>query len=258
MNLRKVSLRHHGLFFALLCTVSLTACVGATRLPVRSRGPTGERVPAGGLDMSFLEGGSAHHDDVSSKLASIDTGYRDPHLFWGRWADSKWGYWWIVVSPGPTSGTAAAGDAKRIWHVKNLLVTFDDNGVIQKREVIDKDSVLWRELHAYVAQRPAVDFSEPRSLALDTGSRSVLLHPDYLEVMRKKKGPVRIAPSSIVRFEHVSAKNKRESAGVTCHSLHFSEKTRIGRDLHLCGDAEMVVTLFEYLQQTAPKSMRWE
>jgi hypothetical protein len=164
----------------------------------------------------------------------------------------------LVVDPRLGGGPDAAGDAKRIWHVKNLLVAFDDNGVMQKRGVIDKDQTLCRELHAYAAQMPALHLSQPRSLVLDSASHSVLIHQDYLEVAAKKKGLVRVSSSSIVRLEHASSKNKRRSIGLTCHTLHFSEKTAVGHKLNLCGNAEMVMTLFEFFQQTAPKTMQWE
>jgi hypothetical protein len=59
--------------------------------------------------MAFLEAASMHREEVTSKLANIDTGYKDPRLFWGRWADSKWGYWGFVAG-----GNSGAGDAKRI------------------------------------------------------------------------------------------------------------------------------------------------
>jgi len=40
--------------------------------------------------MSFLESPALQQNEIANKLAAIDTGYHDPHLFWGRWADSKW------------------------------------------------------------------------------------------------------------------------------------------------------------------------
>jgi hypothetical protein len=259
MNHWHSSLCRLDLLAALAFCALLTACVGATRLPARTRGPAGVQIQKNELDMSFLETPSVHRDDVTSKLASIDTGYHGPHLFWGRWVDSKWGYWWLVFAAGPgTGGGTGAGDAKRIWHVKNLLVTFDDNGVMQEREVIDNDRILWRELHTHVAQMPALDLSQPRYFALGSGSRAILLHQDYFEVTGMKKGPARISPSSIIRVDHVPSKDKRQNAGITCHTLHFSEKTPVGRNLKFCGNAEMVVTLFEFLQQTAPKTMQWE
>lgn len=258
MNHRRSS-RCLGLPALLAGCALFTACVGATRLPARSRGPAGAQIQTSELDMSFLETAPVSRDDVSSKLASIDTGYHDSHLFWGRWFDSRWGYWWVVVAAGPGSPAAGAGDAKRVWHVKNLLITFDDNSVMQKREVIDNDHILWRELHAHVAAMPPLDLSQPEYLVLDNpNARSILLHSDYLEVTGEKKGPTRISTSSITRVDHESTKDKRENAGTTCHTLYFSEKTAVGRKLKFCGNAQMVVTLFEYLQETAPAMMQWE
>jgi hypothetical protein len=227
-------------------------------MPDRVRGPAGSQIEKGELDMTFLESSSVHREDVTSKLAPIDTGYRDPHLFWGRWVDSKWGYWWVVVAAGPGSPAVGAGDAKRIWHVKNLLVTFDDNGVMQKREVIDDEHIFWRALHTHVSLMPPLDLSQPEYLVLESPTpQSILLHKDYFEVTGKK-GPVRISPTTVVRLTHEPAPNKRDRAGMTCHTLHFSEKTAIGRKLTICGSAPKVVTLFEYLQEMGPKTMQWE
>ena len=129
---------------------------------------------------------------------------------------------------------------------------------MQKREVIDNDHVLWRELRTYVVPMPALDLSKPHYLPLTSASYCAILHQDYLEVTGKKKGPVRVSSSSIMRFDHEPSKDKRQSSALTCHTLHFSEKTAFGRKLILCGNAEMVVTLFEFLQQAAPKTMLWE
>ena len=75
----------------------LTGCVGATRLPARSHGPEGANIKKDALDLSFLQAGTTQRADVIEKLQPIDTQYANPRLFWGRWSDSKWGYWWIVA-----------------------------------------------------------------------------------------------------------------------------------------------------------------
>lgn len=254
--------RRFALVIVLLACGSLVTCVGATRMPMRTRGPAGAQIQASNLDMRFLESPAVRQEDVADRLASIDTGYRDPHLFWGRWADSKWGYWWMVVAASPYGGgggAAAAGDAKRIWHVKNLLVTFDDKGVMQKREVIDDERTLWRRLHDHVAAMSPLDLSQPQILSVDApNSRSILLHKEYFEVSAGKRGPVRIAPTSVLQFSHESSKDKRNNSGSTCHTLHLAEKTSAGKVIHYCGNAEHVVTLFRYLQETGEKTMKWE
>jgi len=142
--------------------------------------------------------------------------------------------------------------------VKNLLVTFDDNGVMQKREVIDDDRILWRRLHEHVAAMPPLDLSQPEFLSVEaSNSQSILLHKEYFEVTGKR-GPVRIAPTSVVQFSHDSSKDKRHNSGTTCHTLHLAEKTSAGKIIHYRGNAEHVITLFRYLHETAAKTMKWE
>lgn len=236
MSLRRFSpCRRLALVVALLACGFLVACGGATRMPVRRRGPAGAQIQASNLDMSFLESPAVQQKDVADKLLSIDTGYRDPHLFWGRWADS------------------------RIWHVKNLLVTFDDTGMMQKREVIDDDRILWRRLHQHVATMPPLDLTQPEFLSVDTSdSLPILLHREYFEVTTAKRGPVRIAPTSVLQLTHDSNKGKRNDAATTCHTLHLAEKTSAGKNIRFCGSAEKVVTLFRYLQETGTNTMQWE
>jgi hypothetical protein len=248
--------RRLALVTVLFACAWLLSCAGATRMPVHARGPAGAQIQAGKLDMSFLETPVVQQKNVADKLASIDTGYRDPHLFWGRWADSKG----VAASPGAgAGGYAGAGNAKRIWHVKNLLVTFDDSGVMQRREVIDDDRVLWRRLHEHVAAMPPLDLSQPELLSVDSrNSLPILLHKEYFEVTPGKRGPVRIAPTSVLQLTHDSSKDKRNNAGTTCHTLHLAEKTSAGKNIHYCGSAEKVMTLFRYLQETGAKTMQWE
>jgi hypothetical protein len=213
----------------------LSACIDAARLPVRAQGPARTQFQASSLDMSCLDLPAVQQKDVADKLASIDTGYHDPHLFWGRWADS------------------------RASRVKNLLVTFDDNGVLQKREIIDDDRVLWRRLHEHVATMPPMDLSQPEFLSVATpNSLPILLHKEYFEVTPAKRGPVRIAPASVLQLTHDSSKDRQSKASTTCHTLHLGEKTSAGKNIRYCGNAEHVITLFRYLQERGAKSMQWE
>jgi hypothetical protein len=67
---------------------------------MRSRGPSGASIESRRLDLSFLHSGTTGRDEVVDKLAAINTGYVNPRLFWGRWSESKWGYWWFVTDSG--------------------------------------------------------------------------------------------------------------------------------------------------------------
>lgn len=236
MSPRRFSLcRQLAFVIVLLACGFLVACGGATRTPVRARVPDGAQLQAGKLDMSLLESPAVGQKNVADKLSAIDTGYRDPHLFWGRWTDS------------------------RLSHVRNLLVTFDDNGIMQKRDVIDDDRILWRRLHEHVATMPPLDLSEPEFLSVDTpNALPILLHKEYFEVTAAKRGPVRIAPTSVLQLTHDASKDKRNNAGTTCHTLHLSEKTSAGKSIRYCGNAQSVVTLFRYLQETGAGTMQWE
>jgi hypothetical protein len=202
--------------------------------------------------MTFLEAPSVHREDVTSKLASIDTCYKHPTSS----GDAG------LIPGGDTGGSwptgTADGDAKRVWHVKNLLVAFDDNGVHAKtRSHRQRPRTLAGIAHLCRPDACARSFQAP----LPPANFGLLLRHFASGLpgghgQEERPGP--FSSSSIIRFDHESSKDNRQNSGVTCHTLHFSEKTAFGRKLILCGNAEMVVTLFESLQQTAPKTMLWE
>src|SRR5438270_13506086 len=73
-------------------SVFLAGCVGATRVPSKSRGPDGEALQSKKLDLAFLDTSGMQREEVVRRLGSVDTAYSNPRLFWGRWSDSKWGY----------------------------------------------------------------------------------------------------------------------------------------------------------------------
>ena len=236
--------------------VLFSGCVGATRLPMRTKGPAGETLQRKQLDLSFLDAPGTQRQEVLSRLNMVDTAYSNPRLFWGRWSDSKWGYWWFVAAQ-----TGGAGDAKRVWHVHNLLVSFDEDGAVRKKEVIDNDTSLWAELHTQLATTPPLELSEPLPLGA-SGYRNltrITLAKDSLELERSKgKTPIlRISARKVVRLSH-SRPQSWMRANTTCHTLHFEEKTEWSKSVMVCADAASVATLFQYLQQAGSPTMRWD
>jgi len=233
-----------------------SGCVGATRLPMRTKGPAGETLQRKQLDLGFLDAPGTQRQEVLSRLSVVDTAYSNPRLFWGRWSDSKWGYWWFVAAQ-----TGGAGDAKRVWHVHNLLVSFDENGAVRKKEVIDNDASLWAELHAQLMAGPPLDLSGPVPLVA-SGYRNltrITLAKDSVELERSKgKAKVlRISALKVVRFSH-GRPQPWMHPNTTCHTLHFEDKTEWGKSVLVCADAANVATLFQYLQQAGSPTMRWD
>jgi hypothetical protein len=241
----------------------LWGCAGATRLPTRARSPLGTTIDKKEIDLGFLQVGTTHREEVANKLAAIDTSYSNPRLFWGRWSESRWGYWWVVAAP--CTSNCAAGDAKRLWHVQNVLVAFGENGVVTSREMIKDDKALWQALHSRMVEAPPppLDFSQPiRLVLLSREPGTILLNKDGMEFEHApsdgKKPNVQLSVLKVVRFSHGATRDKKTSPGATCHALEFSERTVFGKKIKFCANADQVGTLFQYLQGIGPPGMKWQ
>lgn len=250
-----------GWGIALCSCAFLWGCVGATRLPTRASGPAGATVEKKEISLGFLQMGSTHREEVVNHLSEIDTAYSNPRLFWGRWNESRWGYWWVLAAP--CSGNCATGDAKRIWHVQNVLVAFDEDGLVTSQETIRNDDSLWRALHARMLESapPPLDLSQPIRLSLATREpEAILLGKNGLEFERSKSGKanVQISAQQVIRFSHRGTRDKRTSPGVTCHALELSEKTVFGKKIKFCAEAAQVGILFQYLQQAGSPGLNWQ
>jgi len=251
---RVVSLITLG-FCALLCS-----CVGATRLPVRATGPAGALQPKA-IDLNFVQTGSTQREEVAHQLAAVDTTYSNPRLFWARWSESRWGYWWVVGMP---CNSCMAADAHRKWHFKNFLVTFDENGLATTKDTITDDKLLWRTLHSRLlqAQPPPLDLSQPIRISIAAADPdAILLSKDQIEFERLDQvGPnIQVPVRNLIRFSHTGTiLGIKTTPGPTCHELEFSEKTIFGKKVKFCASPDQLGILFQYLQQTASPAMKWE
>ena len=240
----------------LFATIILSGCAGATRLPMRAKGPHGESLQTKQLDLSFLDAPGTQREEVVRRLSSVDTGYSNPRLFWARWRESKWGYWWIVAAQ-----TGGAGDAERIWHVRNLLVSFDGNGIVSKKELFNDDKSPWAGLHNRLADAPPLDLSQPIPIGvLGPGKlQTITLGKDSIQ-FDLQKGNVshfEVSPHAIIRISH-GVMGTVSSPEVTCHALHLAEKTPLGKRIPFCASPAYVAATFQYLQENGSPSLRWE
>ena len=239
-----------------LSVAILSGCAGATRLPMRAKGPAGDALQSKKLDLTFLDAPGTQRDEVVRRLSSVDTSYSNPRLFWGRWSESKWGYWWFIAG-----NNTAVGDAKRIWHIHNLLVSFDDSGNMKKKELFNDDKSLWVELHNRLADAPPLDLSQPVPIEV--------LGPGKLQMMTLEKESIRfdlpkakamhfqISPLAIVRISH-GLLGAPVNPAVTCHTLHLGEKSVLGKKILFCASPANVAVTFQYLQQYGSPQLRWD
>lgn len=239
-----------------------SACFGASPMIKRERGPSGQQLEKNTLDMSFVHAGTTTRAEVLSKLSSVNTGYDDAHLFWARWATSNWGYGWMVIAPATNGGGGSgAGDAKRVWHVHNLLIAFDEHGIVQTKQSIDDNDELWRELHKYVATLPPVNATEAVSFPFGKyGERHITFGADGISAHRArgKVKSVNFAADKVIRITHSGAKDKRNGPGISCHVLELREKTAFGKNISFCADGRNLIATFRYLQRFASPNMLWE
>lgn len=234
----------------------LSGCAGATRLPMRARGPAGEALQNKPLDLTFLDPPGIQRQEVIDRLSSIDTSYSNPRLFWGRWSESKWGYWWFIAG-----NNTAAGDAKRIWHTHNLLVSFDESGIMRKKALFNEDKSLWADLHNQLANTPPLDLSQPIQMqVIGPGKLQMITvgrDPIQFDLQKGKVSHFQVSPQAIVRISH-SRVGILANPSMTCHTLHVAEKSPLGKRILFCASPAYVATIFQYLQQAGSPTLRWD
>src|SRR5208282_5493224 len=154
----KVNLRIR-LIAAVRIVLLYACCSGCITVPVRVptktisvSGETGKK-----LDLGFIKAGATTREEIVQKLGWVDTGVKHDNLFVGRWAESSWGVAWAAGG-----GYSAAGGWNRAWTTHNLVLDFDEKGVVQQSSLVpDKDVI--KTLSERISKDPlrSLDLSVP-------------------------------------------------------------------------------------------------
>lgn len=235
---------------ALLCLFS-AGCGVPLRVPTKTRGVSGEE-KGSKPDLAFIKVHETTRGEVADKLSWIDTGVKSDRFFLGRWASSGW----------------AEGDPwNRFWSVHNLLVDFDERGVVQKVSYFqDKD--LFETLSALTAQDSsgALNLSTPIDVpveVIDDGFRkrflgTLTLGKDAIQFLQdrkmgsaKKYMAFKTSPENI---SHLSLAQTVDDPRKLIETIHFNWKTLVGKQMNVQVDLPTTMTLIRYIAQTRPGS----
>ena len=252
---RKACRKSQPVIVVLLCAL-LTGCIGATPLPKRTRTSTGTEVK--NVDLTFIRPGETTRAEVKERLKLIDTGYEGDRFFLGRWSSSTWGAWAVLAGY-----TGAMANGGRVWKSGNLLVEFDEAGIVKRLEPFD-DS---RALHtlAPVAADTPLQLVAPLELPVKywkiAGSQlvdgKVVLSAstfDFEELGdRKKRHKFSLPARDVVRLETPYTIRVPDPT-------YMSERLRCARDLKKIGGPRgkdlnlevtmpQLVTLMSYVSQ---------
>jgi hypothetical protein len=241
----------------LLCAGCSGCIVIPIRVPTKTISVSGEVGKK--LDLEFIKPSATTREEIAQKLGWIDTGAKDDNVFVGRWAQSTWGVAW--AAGGYYSG---AGGWSRTWVVHNLVVDFDEKGVVLKTlllpdkdviktlsERISKDPV--RSLDLSVPIRAPVEYMRSDKHFLGT----LILSKDDFQFLEDREKGSRIAYDFRTPPENVSHlsmgnwvdsnSSHPENMAVT---IHFRRKTPVGRKLVARVDLPTTMILLKYIRQT--------
>jgi hypothetical protein len=253
------------LLVAITLALDLVACLGSpVPLPRRNRGATGEEHK---LDLTFLKPGVTSRSDIAQNLGWLDVGYPNPYLFWGRWSSSAMGYW--VVAGGGYNAAAAGG---RIWGVHNVVISFDDHGLVRESRLSNEGSLL-RTLHQSFMEcgGSPLDLSTPIVLDVEHWhSSGAIFAPATLELaadsldlqeFSRYLHYAHFPPYEIIAVTHsgpISQSQNTENPAAATVTLVLQSKTPLGEKITLRMAPHDLATLVQYLDQTARATVKWE
>jgi len=247
-----------GLVLVLSLAFCLASCVGATRLPERTRGQQG---PTQKVDLRFLLAGKTTRTEVAEKLKPVDTGVTSDRFFLGRWDTSKWGGWVFLATYG-------GGGASRVWKDANLLIEFDESGRVKTYETFP-DKLLLAKLDPVVNE--TVLLAEDRmdvSVCFDRrfhfAPASLQISIDTLEFteMRHVKKPFhfRVPRERLTHIDGGTVGGNGDAVHVV-DVLHFSDKLKAfggpsSKEVWVTSTVPQMITLLRYAQRSRDQNVQ--
>lgn len=248
---------------ALIC-LSCCGCAIPIHTATKTRVPSGLETKST-VDPSFIRVGQTSRAEVLEKLGWTDTRVKDDRFFIGRWSESTWGVLWGGVVP-----YGAAGDWTRKWNAHNLLIEFDEKGVVQQTTYFSDKDIL-TTLSSLVAKYPThtLDLSAPIEVPathlryshdryvgrLFLGARSVAFVEDPNYGANGKHDfqttPENLRDVVIKAWAAVYKKRPQQLIEI----IHFKHHTKVGDQMTIETDLPATMILLKYIAQIgAPSS----
>lgn len=247
-------------WIVLLCAF-LSGCLAAPiRAPTKTRNTSGALGKK--LDLGFIQVGTTTREEVRQKLGWIDTGVTDDRLFLGRWADSSWGVAWAAGGE-----YAAAGGWNRVWKTHNLVLDFDEKGIVQQMSIVPDNDIL-RTLSEQVSKEPtrSLNLSTPIELPVEyirQGKRflgTLVLGKDTFQFLEDrergeesydfKTSPENVSHLSMyLPHKPVEVAWDRLHPGNVVVTIHFKKSTSVGSKMNVRVDLPTTMILVKYIAQ---------
>jgi len=236
----------------ILCLMWLGCLATPVRVTTHTIGQAGQHDH---VELGFLHVRSTSKAEVVQQLGWTETQAAHDRLFWGRWMESKWAVATAVYGGG--------GSADRVWQVHNLIVEFDEKGIVTGSHVVG-DGELAKELLASLVR------TDDRALELSTALTVSVRHHHGL-TSSENYGPATLSLGrELVEFSepgkpsHGFRISSHEITGFTFagrlrgdnpdyrntnYTLHFSNQTNAGKNLTMRIDMATLMVLIRYLSQ---------
>ena len=236
----------------LLWGIMACLCAGCP-IPMTKRtvGATGSEAKT--VDLGFLQPGVTTREEVLDKLAWIDTGFKDDNAFLGRWIGS--GRVWVVY-----------GGTTRSWKERNLLLDFDESGVVRQFRVVGDDDLV-KELSSWPALEAVPELLLPNTISIThrhgysfaLKDARLILGPDFFdfEEIDEDSHNFRILPQAVSRISRVGIWSRTgpepDSVMYFLLTIHFQEKTKAGKRITISLGLPELTTLVRFFLRTNPE-----
>jgi len=242
----------------LAATVMVGCIVVPIKMKTRVEGPAGTKQT---LPKEALAPGTTTRQQVEEMYKGFAVETDIPNFLWGRFRKSSWA---VIFAAGGGYGGAVAGGG-RTWEVHNLLITFDSNGIVKSVESVP-DKQLQKHLMTAAKElgAPPLDLSDPintggtlpqeRALDLELTERALTarLHVPWYN-KKKPEPPPKVVVVPVEQIESVVVgkwyDDKSTELGVT---LHFDQKTKLGKSITFSAGPNEGLTLLRWLEQVRP------